>query len=274
MKRVLILCLALLPLKAGAQDTQTLADIRQDLSVLYVEVQRLKRELSTTGGSTVSVQGSDPLERLDAIEAELQRLTGKTEEIEFRLNGVIADGTNRVGDLEFRLCELEPGCDVGKLGAGTTLGGGTTAGTAPAAPPATSGPATTTTQLAVGEEADFGRASEALAKGDFRGAADLFATFSQTYPGGPLGAEAHLMRGEALAGLGDLKGAARAYLDSYSGYPDSAHAPEALLRLGRALDQLGQRDAACQTLAQVAPRYGSAPQALEAQSAMRNMGCQ
>ncbi len=32
-----------------AQD-QTLADIRQELSVLSVEVQRLKRELSTTGG--------------------------------------------------------------------------------------------------------------------------------------------------------------------------------------------------------------------------------
>jgi hypothetical protein len=37
---------------ALAQDrTQTLADIRQELSVLYVELQRLGQELNTTGGA-------------------------------------------------------------------------------------------------------------------------------------------------------------------------------------------------------------------------------
>ena len=64
----------------------------------------------------------------------------------------------------------------------------------------------------MGEEADFERAQEALASGDFRTAADLFETFNQTYPGGPLAAEAELRRGEALQGLGDTREAARAFL--------------------------------------------------------------
>ena len=74
MKRGLVfaICavLALTPLRAKAQDDQTLADIRQELSVLFVEMQRLKRELSTTGGASVSVTGNSALDRLASMEAE------------------------------------------------------------------------------------------------------------------------------------------------------------------------------------------------------------
>ena len=49
MLRAGLLTLALaFPLGAQAQD-QTLADIRQELSILLIEVQNLRRELSTTG---------------------------------------------------------------------------------------------------------------------------------------------------------------------------------------------------------------------------------
>ena len=66
------------PMAATAQQTDTLADIRQELSVLYVEIQRLKRELSTTGAPSVDVGGNSVLERVSAIEAELPRLTQQT----------------------------------------------------------------------------------------------------------------------------------------------------------------------------------------------------
>ena len=56
------------------------------------------------------------------MESELQRLTSKTEELENRVNRIVADGTRRIGDLEFRLVELEGG-DVGALGQTSTLGG-------------------------------------------------------------------------------------------------------------------------------------------------------
>jgi len=68
-----------------------------------VTVSCLRTQLSTTGGLTAGIAGNTPLDRLNAIEAELQRLTAKTEEVEFRVNRITVDGTNRIGDLEFRL---------------------------------------------------------------------------------------------------------------------------------------------------------------------------
>ena len=54
------------------------------------------------------------LERVQNIETELQRLTALSEELQFRVERVVQDGTNRVGDLEFRLVELEGG-DISTL---------------------------------------------------------------------------------------------------------------------------------------------------------------
>ena len=85
---VLGLVLALSPLRAAAQDQQTLADIRQELTVLFVEIQRLKRELSTTGSPSAAVGGGSVLDRVNAIEAQLTRLTARTEELENRVDRV------------------------------------------------------------------------------------------------------------------------------------------------------------------------------------------
>jgi hypothetical protein len=107
------------PLVAQEQ-TQTLADIRQELTVLHVEIQRLKGELNTTGGVSAGGGGGTVLDRVNALEAQLTRLTAKTEELQFRIDTVVKDGTNRVGDLEFRLCELEADCDISTLGETST----------------------------------------------------------------------------------------------------------------------------------------------------------
>ncbi len=266
----LVIAICLMAPAAIAQD-QTLADIRQQLSILYVDIQRLRTELSTTGGASAATAGNTPLERLDAIEAELQRLTSKTEELEFRVNRITVDGTNRIGDLEFRLCELEEGCDIGLLGDTPSLGGVDNATDVPTAapPPTTGAPA-----LAIGEQADFTRAQEALAEGDFRSAADLLATFSASYPGSPVAAEAALMRGKALEGLGEMADAARAYLESFSSDATGPSAPESLYKLGFALGQLGQGQDACLTLAEVGVRFPGNGFVNEAQAAMANLGCQ
>lgn len=257
------------PVRAVAQDA-TLADIRQELTVLYVEVQKLKRELSTTGGAAPNVGSGDTLDRITAIESELQRLTNKSEELEFRIGRVVQDGTNRIGDLEFRLCELEEGCDIGALGDTPTLGGGEAPAVAPTGPAPTTQPET---QLATNEQADFERAKAALASGDFRSAADQFETFNQTYPGGPLSIEATLRRGEALEGLGDVREGARAYLAAFTLDQQGPLAPDALYRLGAALGRLGQTSEACVTLGEVAVRFPAAPAVAQAQDAMRNIGC-
>ncbi len=252
---------------AVSQDS-SLADIRSELGVLNAEINRLKSELNTTGtGGGVAVTG-DTLQRIDAIEAGLTRLNAKTEQLENRINRVVTDGTNRIGDLEFRLVELEGG-DLSTVGQTPTLGGDT--GAAPAAQVAV--PQNDAPELAIGEKNDFERAEGALASGDFRSAAEQFATFTQSYPGSPLEADAHYMRGEALAGAGDPQGAARAYLESFSGSPDSARAPSALRKLGMSLDALGQRNEACLMLTEVGNRYPASDQVVLANQSRASLGC-
>ncbi|MHC0053341.1 tol-pal system protein YbgF [Actibacterium sp. D379-3] len=262
-----------LPAAAQSRD-ETLADIRQQLSVLYVDVQHLKRELSTTGGVAGGTAGGSTLQRVDAIEQEMQRLTAKTEELEYRINQVVSDGTNRIGDLEFRLCELETACDIGTLGETTTLGGAGQA-SAPATPIAQPAPPAPPggTELAVGEQADFDRAKAALDSGDFQGAATQFAAFTQTYPGGPLSGDAHFYRGEALSQTGQTADAARAFLESFSGAPNGPKAPDALYRLGMALQGLGQTREACVTLGEVGTRFPDAAITFDATAARNTFGC-
>ncbi len=266
--RIAVVCALLLsPLPAVAQD-ETLADIRQQLTALFVDVQRLTRELSTTGGLNSGIAGSTPLERLNAIEAELQRLTSKSEELEFRVNSITADANNRIGDLNFRLCELEPDCDIGQLD-DTPLGGLEIAGATTSAPEPTNGPA-----LAIGEQSDIERAQGALDSGDFRGAVDQLTTFVATYPGSPLTSDANYLRGEALEGLGQTTDAARAYLEAFSGDPTGPKAPDALFKLGYALGKIGQTQDACLTLAEVNVRFPGSPAVRDAQMEMQALGCQ
>lgn len=252
-----------------AQD-QTLADIRQQLSTLYVEIEALRGELTLSGQAATGVTGTSALERLDAIEAELQRLTSKTEELEFRINRVTVDGTNRIGDLEFRLCELEEGCDIGALGQTPSLGGVDSAASIPSPqdPPDSSGP-----QLALSEQIEFDAARQKLVDGDFQGATDGFTTFVQAYPAGPLTSEAYYLRGQALEGLGEISAAARSYLDGFSGDPEGPIAPDALFKLGVSLATLGQVADACVTLAEVPNRFPDSEAVAEAQTMMTSLGC-
>lgn len=247
------------------ESAETLADIRQDLAYLYVEIQRLKRELSTTEATRGIVGENTILQRVDAIELELKRLTDSTERLEFRVSKVIEDGTNRVSDLEFRLVELEGG-DISQLSEATTLGSEISL-----LEPDISN--AEELELVVGEEADFDMARAALDENRFGEAAEMFKRFGKTYPKSPLAPEAYLLRGKALEADEDLKGSARAYLDSFSNYQNSKVAAEALVRLGNALVKLGQVEAGCQMLSQVEIRFPFTTFAVEALEVMQTLEC-
>ncbi len=269
------------PLAAAAQDrAQTLADIRQELTVLYVELQRLGTELNTTGGVTVPQGTGSTLDRVNALEAEIVRLTGKIEQLEFRILSLVKDGTNRVGDLEFRLCELEADCDIASLGETPTLGGGELPAVAqPAAPAADptvldpGAPSGIGGELAVAEQADFDAAMAAFEAGDLGTASELFARFAENYPGGPLTGDAQFMTGEALAQQGRVADAARAYLGAYSAVPPGHYTTLALLKLGAALGELGHLTEACVMFDELLTAFPTAPEVVQAQQARAALGC-
>ncbi len=263
------------PAGVRAQDnTETLADIRQELTVLFVEIQRLKREMSTTGAPAADLQGSTVLDRVNAIESELQRLTAQTEQLQLHITRIVEDGTNRIGDLEFRLVELEGG-DISALGETSTLGGEPPAGLVTGSGETAGGPVEAPIgELAVGEQADYDAAQKALEESNFQDAAARFAAFEQAYPGSPLAQEANFHRGKALVSLGDTREAARSFHAAFSGNATGPRAPDALFELGAALGRLGQTEQACITLTEVAIRFPEAEAAkAAAASEMTTLGC-
>lgn len=274
MRRALIVALALAlglwPLVAAGQDrAQSLADIRQELAILFVEMQRLRAELNTTGGAMGTGGDGTVLARVDAIEGELRRLTSATETLQIRVDRVVSDGTNRIGDLEFRLCELTLDCRIADLPPQPPLGGEAAQPDAGTAPPSDGGGA----NLAVAEQNDFDRARAAFEAADYAQAAQLLDAFTQTYPGGPLSAEAHFLRGQAEGQQSAWNRAARAFLDSFTADASGPRAAAALLNLGTSLAELGQGDEACLTLSEVLSRYPADPVTADAQAARGRLGC-
>ncbi|MEH6359767.1 MAG: tol-pal system protein YbgF [Amylibacter sp.] len=259
---------ACVPAMVFAQTRQeTLADIRQELVFLHTEIQLLNRELSTTSGATAPTGYGTLLQRTDALEQELRRITGLVENLQFRIDRIVKDGTNRIGDLEFRLVELEGG-DVSTLDQTSTLGGGDVPVGTPDIPTEGNG-----VELAVSEQGDFDRAVAVVETGDYTDGVAKFDQFLLTYPNGPLTGQAHYWRAEALAGLGDWSNAARAFLESFSGSPSGIKAPKSLYRLGVSLAQLGQIKDACATLSEVELRYPSAVEVSDARSEMTALSC-
>ncbi|WP_062561994.1 tetratricopeptide repeat protein [Paracoccus aminovorans] len=277
MRRLLLAAgFALAALPVAAQDAQTLADIRAELNQLSADLQGLRGQLVASGQAGFAAAGGDSaIDRMNAMEARLAQLTGQTEQLQNRIDRVVRDGTTRIGDIEFRLCEMEEGCDLGSLTT-PTLGeqGGSSlpssdqqGALAPARTPS-AGAAT------AAEKADFDRAREVLGQGDFRRAADLFAAVAKTHAGGPLTAEALFLRGAALDSAGDLDGAGIAWLESFAANPDGPQAPDALLGLSRAMSAKGGPAEGCYYLQEITSRFPSAPQAAEAEKRMAESGCE
>ncbi|HRW14715.1 MAG: tol-pal system protein YbgF [Rhodobacteraceae bacterium] len=263
---------------AMAQKAQTVADIRAELGVLNGQVQQLRDQLVQSGAAGgLSTAPASALTRLDALEAELRRLTGRVEVLSNDLARILQDASNQIGDIEFRLTELEGG-DTAVLGTPELLGGGFTRPmprpSAEGAPGAASGTAPPPVELTVTEESDFDAAVAAAESGDNAKAVTLFDGFLATYPGSPFASEAQYRRGEALAAQGEWRSAARSFLDAFSGAPTDPIAPQALYRLAISLSELGQIEEACLTLNEVDMRYPGSSLAGDVAAKRASLRCQ
>ena len=231
-----ILALAL----AGPVQAQemTLADIRGDLAILSQQLETLRAEMSATGNTGLTTRdAASALVRIDELNADLRAALGRIEALEIKVRQVIDDGTRRIGDIDFRLTELEGG-DATLTGNTTPLGG-----------------TETQTEVISQERQAFNAAKKSLAEGDGASASAQLAAFLSTYPDGPLTSEVRFLQGEALVMSGDYQNAARSYLSGFSGAPDSAFAPLSLFGLSVSLFELGQSEQACLTLAEIQIRY-------------------
>jgi tol-pal system protein YbgF len=272
MRALLAAFVVALAVAAPVAAQQSLADIKAELGVLDGQIEQLRDELVRRGSAGgLPAEPATALTRLDQLEAELRRLTDRVDVLTNDVRRIVDDATNRVGDIEFRLTELEGG-DTSVRPEPEPLGGGVT-GPRPRPGPAAGAVPAPGTPLVATEKSDFDAAVAAADAGDNAKAAELFGTFLGNYPGGPLSTEAQYRRGEALSATGDWRGAARSYLDAFSGAPQGPLAPRALLRLAVALGELGQVEEACLTLTEVDTRYPGSEVAGEVASQRGALRC-
>lgn len=271
-----LLILVPLALPVAAQEP-TLADLRGQLSSLRSDLQSLRAELVASGASGFQAAGGETaIDRMNWMEQQIARLTGQTEQLQNRINRIVEDGTRRIGDIEFRLCEMDETCDLGTLT--TPELGGLASGGASAIQVAPSQPADvmldgTEKATTAAEQADFDMANEALKSGDFQRAAQLFGEVADKHAGGPLTAEALFLRGAALDSGGEPKAAAAAWLEGFAASPDGPRAAQSLLGIARVIAADGDPMAACLYLAEIPARFPGSEHAAEAERRMTVLNC-
>ncbi|MDF1793314.1 MAG: tol-pal system protein YbgF [Thalassobaculaceae bacterium] len=298
----------------------TAASAQQDVSGLLNRIARLERELSdlqrsvyaggqppaavAAGQATQLSQpdgaGGSPLARveirLQQIEAELRRVTGRIEELGYQTQNV-ADRMDRLQtdtDIRFRELTGDAGTPSGQppadQGGGTQSGPrselpppagpapqtsgaqpktlGTLSGTDLSAlqstpPPATS-PAPAATQAALlpadaSVEDQYKAAFDHLVKHDLPTAEAAFKSFLEAHPDDPLAGNAQYWLGETYYARERYQEAAVAFLEGYQTYPKSPKAADNLLKLGMALARIDRKEEACTTFAKLNQDFPNAP---------------
>ncbi len=272
--RAAALALLLAPAAMAQQTPQAMpniADLRADLDAVAADLQGLRAALRVSGAAGYAgAGGPDAIARMDRMEATLRHLTGAVEEARNRIEAVTRDSAARLDEVEFRLCQLEEGCDLGALADRGALDIDLAAGTVEAMPTA---PATPATPASASEQAEFDAALALARTGDHAAAAAAFAAVARDHAGGPLFAEARFFEGHSLLALGDRRAAALAFTDVFAADPAGSRAPEAALAIARIMAEDGQTRPACQFLGEVILRHADSPAAPDATQLYDRLTC-
>lgn len=236
-------------------------DLLYRLQILDAEIADIRARLggAAGGGTTRPITGGGN----GAMEAELRRLTAQVERVEQAQRALRADLQRRLGDIEFRLNELEgvPNDGSGEIKLDGDVGRG---GDRVAAAP-----------VGAAERGDLDRAIRDIEKGRFDQGEDRLRRFINSFKGSPLVGEAYYWLGESLFVRGIHADAAQSYLTGYRASPKGSHAPHNLYRLGVTLGRVGEISAACSTLREVRTQFPNAPDGLveKADREADNLAC-
>lgn len=299
--------------RAQQPDLRTLMD-RMDRLQRDMDVMQRNLARGTTGATapaappppTVGPQAGAPAAfveqtevRLSQLEGQMRDLTGKLEEALFRANQIQQRLDRLVGDIDFRLGQLErggapapsaqqapspapeapTGAAVQAPRAGANVAPGESrlvlvpgqpapaptqqaqAGGAPAAAAQVALPAG---PPEVQYEFAYGLYQQAVQdRGDFGRAESALRQFVTAHPQHRNAGDAQYWLGETFYARRDWNAASREFAAQFRTYPQHAKAPDSLLRLGQSLGQLNRRNDACGTLAELDRRYPNASQSIK-----------
>ena len=233
--------------------------------------------------------------RVDALESQLQALTGQTEQNAFQLRELEKRFTAYKAEMDKRFAEPEPAATPASLSPAPTVKPPATTSTAVAAPakkpaaPAAKPAATTpnAARLALVKKVEIpatgNETKDAYDYGYRLWEAKLYpeaqAQLKQVvtkWPSSSHASFAQNLLGRAYLDEGKPSLAAVAFYNNYKDRPSGARAPHSLMYMGVALDKLGRKADACKAFRELEEVYGDkAPQDVrtDAAAAKTKAGC-
>lgn len=243
--------------------SKELTSVGAELEDLSSQIKKIQSELAENNTTLNITPSGAALMRIDVIESEVRTLISQIEKLRFRIEDIANDSTNRIGDLEFRIVELEGG-DITQLGQPRPIGGSadwTLNNTNDGA------------EITIIEKSNYKTALDSLNVGNFELAVQQFDKLVIEFPGGPLISAAYYSKGEAFIGLNKWKSAGHSFLESFKSDPSGEVAPKALYKLGVSLGKLQKIEEACKTLLEVGLLFSKNKIVLDANNEMQILGC-
>ncbi len=207
------------------------------------------------GASEITAQ---LLERVSALEEQVRSLRGRLDEIGNQTQQQGQDFSKQLGDLNFRITNLEGGRGGVPPQAGPARSpplAPPPSGLAPV-PPASPGappgpPPPRRPELSIQE------GNAALARRDYASAEAAAREVLATQRTSPRAYDAQFLLAESLAGKRDWSAAAVAFDDAYNRSRTGSHAQDSLLGLANSLTILGDKRAGCAALAKMRAEFPS-----------------
>ncbi len=205
--------------------------------------------------------------RFTEFESQIRDLTGRIEEIQFKLTELTERLDRLTGDLELRLGAIER-----KGATGDTELGYLAVPPPGAAKPKTDAPppplATVPTAEPVEEVATkaaslppkeaYNHAFSLLSSREYADAERELQAFLEAYPDDALAANATYWLGETYYVRNDFRQAAVTFLQGYQKDPKGSKAPDHLLKLAKSLGNLREKKEACATLGRLKKEFPNA----------------
>jgi len=267
------------------------------LDRLERDLQNLQREFYRDGatpsspviGSLVNDTDAPPPAaraelRFAEIETQIRGLTGKVEEVQFRLSELGERLDLLTSDLELRLAAIEvrlAGSKQDGTGqAGAVMEGSPTSETSASetsAVAATSEPGGDVAAKAVSlppKEA-YAHAFSLLGRREYVEAERELKAFLEAYPEDRLAPNATYWLGETYYVRNDFRQAAVIFLQGYQKNPKGSKAPDNLFKLAKSLGNIGDKKEACATLSRLKKEFPKLPSAVfqRAEAERKRNGC-
>lgn len=209
-------------------------EARQGVADLRLQVQTLNERVDAMARSQLS-QSND----LERLQQEVRRLTGRIEELQYKLEQLEKRQKDFYLDLDARLNALSSG------------------GAAPEAPPAAASVAAPPS--AGNAKAEFDAALAKLQARDPKNALAAFETFLRQYPNDAQVPAAHFWAGTAALQLKQYETARRHFARVVYDTPKHELAPDAMLGLANALQGMGDELGATDMLKRLVERHPNTP---------------